>query len=78
MTNLSLLSPAPEKSVIVLAVALLAGLSRIYLVQHFFQDVYAGAILGVLLALFWYMAQYRLWPEPHRRMDGRLSLRRKV
>ena len=55
------------------SLAFIAGLSRIYLVQHFFQDVYAGAILGVLLSLVWYMAQYRIWPEPHGRMDGKLS-----
>ena len=53
--------------------ALLAGLSRIYLLQHFFKDVYMGAALGVLLAVFWYLAQYRLWPEPHFRMDGALQ-----
>ncbi len=29
--------------------ALMGGLSRIYLVQHFFMDVYAGAILSVTL-----------------------------
>jgi len=30
--------------------AALAGFSRIYLVQHFFMDVYAGALLGVAMA----------------------------
>lgn len=53
--------------------ALLAGLARIYLVQHFLKDVYLGAAMGVALALFWYLLQYWLWPEPHRRMDGRLG-----
>jgi membrane-associated phospholipid phosphatase len=31
--------------------ALLVGFSRMYLVQHFFKDVYLGAILGVAMAL---------------------------
>lgn len=37
--------------------ALIVGLSRIYLVQHFFKDVYLGAILGVLIAMGWYYLQ---------------------
>lgn len=32
-------------------IALLVGVSRIYLAQHFFRDVYAGAMIGVMLAL---------------------------
>ncbi len=31
--------------------ALGVGLSRVYLVQHFFKDIYMGAIIGVILAL---------------------------
>lgn len=34
--------------------ALVVGLSRIYLVQHFFKDVYLGAAMGVVLAMLWY------------------------
>lgn len=34
--------------------ALIVGLSRIYLTQHFFKDVYLGAVMGVLIALAWY------------------------
>lgn len=41
------------------AMALLVGLSRIYLAQHFFEDVYLGAIMGVLIALMMYYAHYR-------------------
>ncbi len=52
--------------------ALLAGIARIYLAQHFLKDVYLGAVMGVALALFWYLLQYRVWPPPHRRMDGAL------
>lgn len=30
--------------------ALLAGYSRIYLSQHFFEDVYAGSLIGVIVS----------------------------
>ena len=40
------------------ALALLVGLSRVYLVHHFLEDVYLGSILGVMLAVgcFWVAA----------------------
>ena len=34
--------------------AFLTGISRIYLVQHFFMDVYAGAIIGTMVTLLVY------------------------
>ena len=37
--------------VLLFVAALLIGISRIYLVQHFFQDVYTGAFIGVFLAV---------------------------
>lgn len=37
--------------------ALIVGLSRIYLTQHFFKDVYLGGAIGVLLGVFWYYLQ---------------------
>jgi len=38
-----------------LIMALIGGISRIYLVQHFFEDVYSGAILGVsITSLVWH------------------------
>lgn len=33
------------------ALALSVGYSRIYLMQHFFEDVYAGSVLGVIIAV---------------------------
>ena len=42
--------------VLLFLTALLVGVSRVYLVQHFWKDVYLGAILGVALAvLFHYL-----------------------
>lgn len=37
--------------------AALVGVSRVYLVQHFLKDIYLGAILGVLIGLFFYYLQ---------------------
>lgn len=45
---------------VLFVIALLIGISRIYLVQHFFKDIYAGAFLGVLLAMVFYFAQNSL------------------
>ncbi len=39
--------------------ALMVGFSRVYLVQHFWEDVYAGAIIGVLIALIFYSVHAR-------------------
>lgn len=36
--------------------ALIVGVSRIYLVQHFLKDVYAGAVIGVMLGMLGYAA----------------------
>jgi membrane-associated phospholipid phosphatase len=37
-------------------IALLVGYSRIYLSQHFFSDVYAGSLIGVVTTLLIYVA----------------------
>lgn len=42
------------KGMALFLLALIVGISRIYLVQHFFKDVYLGAIIGVALAFIWY------------------------
>ena len=40
-------------SIPLLLVALLVGYSRMYLSQHFFEDVTGGSALGVFLTIFW-------------------------
>lgn len=46
--------------------AFLVAFSRIYLVQHFFEDVYLGAIIGVLLAILVYaLTAYFLQKKPN-------------
>ena len=41
-------------------IALLVGISRIYLVQHFLKDIYLGAIFGIGIASIFYFLQARL------------------
>lgn len=58
--------------------ALLTGLSRIYLMQHFAVDVYWGAIVGTLLAIAIYAVNKRYAHSPDRYIDRPLiNLRRK-
>jgi len=54
--------------------ALVVGISRIYLVQHFLKDVYLGAIMGVLIAMIVYAIQARYPFKETRKMDGRIRL----
>lgn len=51
-------------AVLLFFTAFLVGVSRIYLVQHFLEDVFLGAIIGVLLAVFSYYLQSRLSDDP--------------
>jgi len=37
-------------------IALLVGYSRVYLSQHFFGDIYAGSLIGVIITLITYWA----------------------
>ncbi|MCH2043557.1 MAG: phosphatase PAP2 family protein [Saprospiraceae bacterium] len=50
--------------------AVLVGISRIYLVQHFLKDVFAGAILGTLIALFCYywVSHFQKYPWAERNL----------
>lgn len=47
---LSLLSRNKQWSYLYFALALLVGVSRVYLMQHFFRDIYFGSLLGVTVA----------------------------
>ena len=50
----------PWLSITCFCAALLVGVSRMYLVQHFFEDVYLGAILGVGLGILAYYVLNRV------------------
>ncbi len=56
-------------------VALFIGLSRIYLVQHFLKDIYAGAFCGIIIALFIYWLQSK-WGQSPNHWLNRSLLRR--
>ncbi len=60
-----------------LCLAILVGISRIYLVQHFLQDVYLGAIFGVLIAMSVYVYQDRFPYNPDHWIDRSLLFKRK-
>ena len=69
----------PKKWPIQLALiltAILIGLSRVYLVQHFFEDIYAGSLLGVLIALFIYWVNFRFPYNEKYLIDRKFGVRR--
>lgn len=56
---LALLLPKKNSTgFICFVIALLIGISRVYLVQHFLKDIYLGALMGSLIALllFWWQS----------------------
>jgi membrane-associated phospholipid phosphatase len=56
-------------------VALMVGISRIYLVQHFLKDVYLGAIIGLFLSILWYyLASLPKRPWLDKRLERRQSV----
>jgi membrane-associated phospholipid phosphatase len=54
---LTYLLPHKHKHWIILPVALLTAFSRVYLAQHFFTDIVAGSVVGVILTfqLIWWL-----------------------
>lgn len=49
--------------------SLLVGLSRMYLVQHFWPDVYVGGIIGAFLALLIFNLQSRIEAQKYNWLD---------
>lgn len=60
-------------SFVFLAIAILVGISRIYLSQHFLQDVLAGAFVGTLIALLVYYLQDRFLAKGNGWYQGNLK-----
>lgn len=54
---LTYLLPHKNRHWVILVFAILTAFSRVYLAQHFFEDVFVGALLGVLLTfmLIWWL-----------------------
>lgn len=48
---LTLAIPNKKLGLLFILCALIGGISRIYLVQHFFMDVYVGSIIGVIISV---------------------------
>lgn len=69
---LTYLLPYKNRHWIIIPIAVITAFSRVYLAQHFFQDVVAGAILGVVLTfqLIWWLENTEWYHSP--RLDGRL------
>ena len=55
MLALSLICKRTWTSIVFLLIAVLVGYSRIYLSQHFAEDVFAGSIIGVAMASLTYL-----------------------
>jgi membrane-associated phospholipid phosphatase len=59
---LSILTKNKEAGFVCFCLALLASYSRVYLSQHFFGDIYAGSIIGVVSSValyYWLDALFR-------------------
>lgn len=68
----------PQKKwmgLLLLLLAVLVGVSRIYLVAHFLDDVYLGALTGVMLAVIFYFIHTHFFKKPW--ADGALLQRNK-
>ncbi|MCB0631915.1 MAG: phosphatase PAP2 family protein [Saprospiraceae bacterium] len=78
-TFLALCLPRKKiNSVILIALPIMVGVSRIYLIKHFLEDVLVGALVGVILGVLLYKLQYVLFKYPHPWMDGHLKLIRRT
>lgn len=56
---LSLLTEQKKWSMLFFIIALLVGISRVYLLQHFFRDIYAGSLVGVGISCVFYLTFVR-------------------
>ena len=61
---LAFLTSRNDLKIVFLILAIIVGLSRIYLVHHFLEDVIFGAFLGTLAAVLFYHLQSKLPNQP--------------
>jgi membrane-associated phospholipid phosphatase len=73
---LTYLLPHKHKHWIILPLALSTAFSRVYLSQHFFQDVVAGSVVGVVLTfqLIWWLENSKWYSSE--KLDHRLFSKR--
>jgi membrane-associated phospholipid phosphatase len=50
---LTYITPKKGWGLLFLLLAILVGYSRMYLSEHFFEDVVGGSVLGVMITIFW-------------------------
>ncbi len=50
---LAYITPKKHWGLLYLALAILVGYSRMYLSEHFFEDVVGGSVIGVFVTAFW-------------------------
>lgn len=60
----ALISPRKWLGVPLLLLAVFIGYSRVYIGQHFFEDVYFGSVVGVLCTLIVWLLFYSQWDKP--------------
>lgn len=65
-TLIALLDDRKGRSWFWLVLAVLAAYSRVYLFQHFVEDVYAGSVIGVLSSLLVYYGFMLYWDKKPR------------
>jgi membrane-associated phospholipid phosphatase len=58
--SIALLTPNKILKCLLFFLALLVGFSRVYLSQHFLQDIYAGSLLGTLSVLLTFLMLSRM------------------
>ena len=56
---LSLITENKKWSILLFAFSLLVAISRVYLLEHFFRDVYAGSIIGTFITACFYLTFVR-------------------
>ena len=63
MFMLSMFTKDKRWSYAYFTMALLVAVSRVYLMQHFFRDVYFGSLLGVVVAafIFWFFVESKFY-----------------
>jgi membrane-associated phospholipid phosphatase len=77
LCNLLALMAGPQRArwgLPLVVLAMLVGVSRIFLVQHFLSDVLAGAFLGLLLSSAVWRAGHSAFLQKQKWLDGRLHL----
>jgi len=72
-----LLPPRKRYAGILFFLALSVVTSRIYLVQHFLRDIYAGSITGIGIAILVYLISSRIEYKPGHGLDRPLYFRKR-